>query len=153
MTYEPNVWNRKTREVERAGLKRKGFEYVPRSGDYRRSEIYQSASPVYQAPLSDDRSSGRRTSALRMQMYPDGISILMLIHDKASYAEIFCRTSKMSHAGSWRAACNITKNVLPFHFEKAFRSTRRDRSQRWLWRLVGLGEGRNTPRSRSMFFL
>src|SRR5262245_14673847 len=35
---------------------------------------------------------------------------------------IFCRTSKMSHDGSWRDSCA---------------STRRDRSRRWLWRLVG----------------
>jgi hypothetical protein len=34
-----------------------------------------------------------------------------------------CLTSKMSHAGSWRASCV---------------STRRDRSRRWLWRLVRL---------------
>ena len=43
----------------------------------------------------------------------------------------------MSHAGSWRAACNTTNHFLPFRIESAFGSTRRDRSQRWLWRLVG----------------
>ena len=35
---------------------------------------------------------------------------------------LFCPTLKMSHAGSWRGACA---------------STIRDRSRRWLWRLVG----------------
>src|SRR5687767_5864911 len=46
--------------------------------------------------------------------------------------EHFCRTSKMSHDGSWRAACLA---------ERSFRikdgcSTRHDSSRRWLWRLV-----------------
>src|SRR5688572_1877928 len=53
-------------------------------------------------------------------------------------AVIFCLTSQMSHAGSWRAACKTTNHISPFHFEDAFGSTRRDRSQRWLWRLVRL---------------
>src|SRR6185503_7778518 len=45
-------------------------------------------------------------------------------------------TSKMSHDGSWRAACRITIRSPGFHFGNSFGRTRRDRSRRWLWRLV-----------------
>ena len=48
----------------------------------------------------------------------------------------FCRTSKMSHAGTWRASCNNTLLIPWFHVENTFQSTRRDKSRRWLWRLV-----------------
>ena len=43
----------------------------------------------------------------------------------------------MSHDGTWRASCHITLHSPPFHFESSFQSTRRDKSRRWLWRLVG----------------
>ena len=45
---------------------------------------------------------------------------------------LFCRTSKMSHDRSWRELCSSFDHSL----EKAI-STARDRSGRWLWRLVG----------------
>src|SRR5688572_21424808 len=35
----------------------------------------------------------------------------------ASDARMFCLTSQMSHAGSWRAACGITTHILRLHFE------------------------------------
>jgi len=59
----------------------------------------------------------------------------------------FCRTSKMSHAGSGRAACFLTIWILTFHFLNSIVSTRRDRPRRWLWRLVGRME-RGTPRMK-----
>jgi hypothetical protein len=43
---------------------------------------------------------------------------------------------KMSHGGSGRAACSITKHIPQLRFDYRFDSTRRDRSRRWLWRLV-----------------
>jgi len=50
----------------------------------------------------------------------------------------FAETSKMSHAGSGRAARGLTIWILRFHFGMTLVSTRRDRSPRWLWRLVRL---------------
>ena len=49
---------------------------------------------------------------------------------------VICRTSKMSHDGTWRASCRISLLVLSLHFEITFHCTRRDKSRRWLWRLV-----------------
>ena len=46
-------------------------------------------------------------------------------------------TSKMSHDGTWRASCRISIHIPSFHLESTFQSTRRDKSRRWLWRLVG----------------
>ena len=46
-------------------------------------------------------------------------------------------TSKMSHDGTWRASCRITTSIPSFHFGSTFHRTRRDKSRRWLWRLVG----------------
>src|SRR5688572_22097025 len=40
----------------------------------------------------------------------------------------------MSHDGSWRDSCA----VAPFEIASTAASTRRDRSRRWLWRLVRL---------------
>jgi hypothetical protein len=45
----------------------------------------------------------------------------------------------MSHAGSWRAACRTTIHFSVVSFRSSFGRTRRDRSQRWLWRLVRQG--------------
>src|SRR6185295_16496278 len=45
-------------------------------------------------------------------------------------------TSEMSHDGSGRAACFMTIWILQLHFGNSIVSTRRDRSRRWLWRLV-----------------
>jgi hypothetical protein len=42
----------------------------------------------------------------------------------------------MSHGGSGRAACSITQHIPQLRFDYTFDSTRRDRSRRWLWRLV-----------------
>jgi hypothetical protein len=50
----------------------------------------------------------------------------------ASVVTFFCPTSKMSHDGSWRDSCT----VAPFEIASTDTSTRRDRSRRWLWRLV-----------------
>src|SRR5687767_13037996 len=43
-------------------------------------------------------------------------------------------TSKMSHDGSWHDSCT----VAPLEIASTAASTRRDRSRRWLWRLVRL---------------
>jgi hypothetical protein len=43
-------------------------------------------------------------------------------HKDVGKLHVYCRTSKMSHDTAWRGACV---------------STIRDRSGRWLWRLVG----------------
>src|SRR5690606_22113342 len=48
----------------------------------------------------------------------------------------------MSHAGTWRASCNITLFIPSFHIGNLFQSTRRDKSRRWLWRLVRRRETR-----------
>jgi len=45
-------------------------------------------------------------------------------------------TSKMSHDGTWRASCHISLFIPPFHLGITFHRTRRDKSRRWLWRLV-----------------
>ncbi len=42
----------------------------------------------------------------------------------------------MSHDGTWRASCRISIPLPPLHFESTFHRTRRDKSRRWLWRLV-----------------
>ena len=42
----------------------------------------------------------------------------------------------MSHDGTWRASCRITIPVPLFHFGITLQRTRRDKSRRWLWRLV-----------------
>jgi len=52
-------------------------------------------------------------------------------------AFILCPTSKMSHDGTWRASCRITNSIPSFHFGITLHRTRRDKSRRWLWRLVG----------------
>ena len=52
------------------------------------------------------------------------------------HAEVWGRTSKMSHDGTWRASCRFTTPIPPFHFGSTFHRTRRDKSRRWLWRLV-----------------
>ena len=49
----------------------------------------------------------------------------------------FCPTSKMSHDGTWRASCRITSHIPIFDFGSTLHRTRRDKSRRWLWRLVG----------------
>ena len=59
-------------------------------------------------------------------------------------------TSKMSHDGTWRASCRITIPIPSFHFESTLHRTRRDKSRRWLWRLVRLfSSGRNERISAS----
>ena len=45
-------------------------------------------------------------------------------------------TSKMSHDGTWRASCRMTIFIPSLHFESTLHRTRRDKSRRWLWRLV-----------------
>jgi hypothetical protein len=42
----------------------------------------------------------------------------------------------MSHDGTWRASCDFTHRSPSFHFENTVHRTRRDKSRRWLWRLV-----------------
>jgi hypothetical protein len=42
----------------------------------------------------------------------------------------------MSHDGTWRASCRISLLIPPIHFGSTFHRTRRDKSRRWLWRLV-----------------
>ena len=60
---------------------------------------------------------------------------------------LFGRTSKMSHAGSGRAACGMTIWILLLQFESSFASTRRDGSRRWLWRLVRCLDSQASHRS------
>ena len=56
--------------------------------------------------------AARRPLVRQARAHPD-LRCSSYLHRSRS----FCRTSKMSHAGSWRAACNATKYVLSFHFE------------------------------------
>src|SRR5215207_5050993 len=53
-----------------------------------------------------------------------------------SHAEVWGRTSKMSHDLRRRGSCSITIWIRLLHFERTYDSTRRDGEGRWLWRLV-----------------
>jgi len=85
-------------------------------------------------PPMDQAGVDPLTLSLSIACEPTALIRRYELPDRIGYGP----TSKMSHDGTWRASCRISTPIPSFHFESTFDRTRRDKSRRWLWRLVGL---------------